>query len=235
MSTASAQPIKKVQPKRASKLWAIWVLPCLGVAGYAIVRYLATPPSEGHYSQRLPLLQIHAAAGAVALLTGPWQFWTWLRNAHRNWHRGLGRAFLVAVAVSSVAGFILSFHSEEGWATHLGFASLAIAWFCTAWMGYTTVRANRFRVHREWMVRSFALSLAAVMLRNELPVLLFVAHTSFHFAYITVSWICWIPNLIFAEWWIRRKNANIVFRATSPQISLTLDTPPCVEVRHYQE
>ena len=204
-STVSTQPIKDVRHKPASRLWAIWVLPCLGVAGYAIVRYLIMPPSEGHYSQRLPLLQIHAGAGTVALLTGPWQFWTWLRNTHCDWHRWLGRVFLVAVAASSVAGLLLSLRSEEGWATHLGFGLLAIVWFLTAWMGYTTVRAKQFRLHREWMVRSFALTLAAVTLRNELPVLLFVAHASFHVAYITVSWLCWVPNLIFAEWWIRRR------------------------------
>lgn len=163
------------------------------------------PPSQGHFSQRLLLLQVHATGGALALLTGPWQFWTWLRNTHREWHRELGRAFLLGVAASSAAGFILSFYSEEGWATHLGFGLLAAIWFWTAWMGYNAARARRFHLHFEWMVRSFALALAAVTLRNELPLLLFLAHASFHAAYITVSWLCWVPNLIFAEWWLRRR------------------------------
>lgn len=204
MAAASTQPMQKMRRSGGSRLWAIWVLPCVGVAGYAIVRYFIIPPSRGHYSLRLPLLQVHAGAGAVALLTGPWQFWTWLRNTHCRWHRWLGRIFLLAVAASSVAGFILSFHSEEGWATHLGFGALAVVWFLTAWMGYTTARAHQFRLHRQWMVRSFALALAAVTLRNELPLLLFVAHASFHAAYITVAWLSWVPNLIFAEWWLRR-------------------------------
>lgn len=50
MSTLSTPPIEKARQKHASKLWGIWVLPCLGVAGYAIVRYLIMPPSQGHYS-----------------------------------------------------------------------------------------------------------------------------------------------------------------------------------------
>jgi hypothetical protein len=29
------------------------------------------PPTEGHFSERLFLLQVHASGGAVALLTGP--------------------------------------------------------------------------------------------------------------------------------------------------------------------
>ncbi len=69
-------------------------------------------------------------------------------------------------------------------------------------MGYRTARMRRFQIHREWMVRSFALALAAVTLRVELPLLL-LAHNSFHAAYITVSWLCWIPNLILAECWLR--------------------------------
>src|SRR5579875_804533 len=175
MSAVGTEPLQKNVRKRASRLWAIWVLPCLGVAGYAIVRYLVIPPSQGHYSQRLPLLQLHATAGAIALLSGPWQFWTWLRNVHAAWHRWLGRVYLIAVAASSVAGFLLSFFSEEGWPTHFGFGVLAVLWFWTAWKGYATARAQRFRAHREWMVRSFALALAAFTLRNELPLLLFVA------------------------------------------------------------
>jgi hypothetical protein len=54
------------------------------------------------------------------------------------------------------------------------------------------------------MIRCFALALAAVTLRNELPMLLLAARLSFHAAYITVSWLCWVPNLIVAEWWLRR-------------------------------
>ena len=206
MPSGKPSGIEKQQRTRPSRLWAVWILPCAGVAGYAIVRYLIMPPSQGHYSQRLLLLQVHATAGALPLLTGPWQFWTRLRNTCRKLHRYLGRVFLLSVAVSSLAGFVLSFHSEEGWPTHLGFGLLAAVWFLTAWKGYTTAREKRFHLHREWMMRSFALALAAVTLRNELPLLLFVAHASFHVAYITVSWLCWVPNLIGAEWWLRHSS-----------------------------
>lgn len=204
MSSAILPRAKKEPLNDVAWAWAIWILPCVAVAGYAIARYLVAPPSQGHFAERLLLLQVHAGGGALALLTGPWQFSTWLRHTHRKWHRWLGRTFLLAVAASSVAGFTLAVYSEEGWATHAGFGSLAAVWFWTAWMGYSTARAQRFPLHREWMVRSFALALAAVTLRIELPLLLSVAHTSFHVAYITVSWLSWIPNLAVAEWWLRR-------------------------------
>ncbi len=202
--SAATTTIGPAERKRESRLWALWVLPCLGVAGYAIVRCFFVQFSDDHFAPRLAVLQVHAGAGAVSLLIGPWQFWTWLRKAHARWHRWLGRAYLAAVAVSALAGWILSAYSKEGWGTHLGFGLLAVVWFWTAAMGYRTARARQFRLHREWMVRSFALSLAAVTLRNELPLLLFVARLSFHAAFIIVAWLCWIPNLMFAEWWLRR-------------------------------
>jgi predicted membrane protein DUF2306 len=55
------------------------------------------------------------------------------------------------------------------------------------------------------MIRIFALTLAAVTLRNYMPLMLFVLHWSFRQSYITVSWLCWIPNLLIAEWMVRRR------------------------------
>ena len=215
MSTATVGTPNTGKPTRVSWIWAIWILPCVAVACYAIFHYVVRPPAQGHFSQRLLLLQVHASGGALALLTGPWQFWTGLRLRHREWHRWCGRIFLLSVAASSLAGLTLAGYSEEGWATHLGFGLLAAVWFWTAWMGYDTARRKQFTRHREWMIRSFALALAAVTLRIDLPVLLFVAHSSFHVAYITVSWFSWLPNLAVVEWWLRRTPARLqLSRAT---------------------
>lgn len=58
------------------------------------------------------------------------------------------------------------------------------------------------------MIRNFALTLAAVTLRNELPFMLFALHWPFPRSYITVSWLCWVPNALIAEWMVlQRKRA----------------------------
>ena len=51
------------------------------------------------------------------------------------------------------------------------------------------------------MIRSYALCLAAVMLRVYLP-LFGVLGVPFESSYPAISWLCWVPNLIVAEWWI---------------------------------
>ena len=72
-------------------------------------------------------------------------------------------------------------------------------------MAYRYVTAGQIAKHREWMIRNFSLSLAAVTLRQYLPFMLFVMHWPFLRAYVPISWLCWVPNLILAEWIIRRR------------------------------
>ena len=89
-------------------------------------------------------------------------------------------------------------------ATHFGFGALAVFWFFSGFEAYCMARKRDILAHRNWMIRNFALSLAAVTLRIYLPLLLLL-HCSFRHAYITVSWLCWVPNLLVAEWLVRRR------------------------------
>jgi hypothetical protein len=51
----------------------------------------------------------------------------------------------------------------------LGFGILAVLWFLTGLEAYRTVRRGNIEAHRRWMIRNFALTLAAVIPRNQLP------------------------------------------------------------------
>ena len=57
------------------------------------------------------------------------------------------------------------------------------------------------------MVRSYAVCYAAVMLRLQMWPLGSV-FGDFATAYQVVSWSCWVPNLVFAEWWLRRTSPS---------------------------
>ncbi len=64
------------------------------------------------------------------------------------------------------------------------------------------------------MIRSYALTFAAVTLRIYLP-LSQIAGMPFDPAYQTISWLCWVPNLIVAEWIILRQRAPAAVRPPS--------------------
>jgi uncharacterized membrane protein len=173
-----------------------------GVAGYALSYFLGLPfrIMDPHFFQVRHMLYGHVLGGAVALLSGPWQFSSRLRTSRPQLHRAIGYTYVTAIFVGGIFGLVLAKISMGGWITHLGFGSLAVAWMATTAVALNYARKGNFLRHRAWMVRSFALSLAAVSLRNYLPLL--SMRLPFLTAYAIVSWLCWVPNLILAEWLI---------------------------------
>ena len=58
--------------------------------------------------------------------------------------------------------------------------------------------------HRRWMTRSYALTTAAITLRIYLLIIL-TQNIPFVPAYRTIAWLCWIPNLLLAEFILIKK------------------------------
>ena len=80
---------------------------------------------------------------------------------------------------------------------------------------YRTIRAGDVVAHRRWAVRAFALTYSAVTLRLWLGVLMGAqiglggvdGDLAFDRAYVVVPFLCWVPNLIAAELYLRRRPA----------------------------
>lgn len=83
-----------------------------------------------------------------------------------------------------------------------GFIVLAVIWLTVTFRALQLARRREIGLHREWMIRSIALTFAGVMLRVWLPAQL-ITGVSFDVAYQVVAWLCWVPNLIVAEYFIR--------------------------------
>ncbi len=146
-----------------------------------------------------PALPIHAGLAALALLLGPVQFWGRKHGRRAAWHRATGALYMAACLLSAPAGLALALGTTAGPIATVGFGLLALAWFVTTAQGLRAVLARRFADHRRWMIRSFALTFAAVTLRLYLPIAPSFGY-DFMPAYIAVSWLCWVPNLLIAEW-----------------------------------
>lgn len=188
----------------SSAFWWIMLVLSLAVVGYG-VRYFIAMPRDDHFARYIIPLRLHIAGGMGALLAGPWQFSDKLRARALNFHRWLGRFYLLEVALGSIAGLVMATVSLEGMPTHFGFGILAALWFATGLQAYRAGRRGDVERHREWMIRNFALTLAAVTLRLYMPLMLALLHWPFRVAYITVAWLCWVPNLLVAERMVRRR------------------------------
>jgi uncharacterized membrane protein len=185
---------------------------CIGVAlvSYRILVLgpeIGFPDMRKHFSHA-PVLWTHALAAGLALGLMPFQFWRGLRNRRRDIHRWLGRAYVLAVGLGGVSGLYMSFHAMTGPVAGAGFLFLALAWLSTTGIALARVRGGDVAGHRRWMIRSAALTFAAVTLRIYLP-LSQVAGLPFDISYTVIAWACWVPNLIAVEWWLRRGQGRI--------------------------
>ena len=198
---------------RRPGLVALYVLSLL-VGAYAVVGYGLGPGStQLHPEMRATFvshpvgISTHIFASALALLLGPFQFSMRLRSRWPTLHRWTGRVYLgVAVLVGGIAGLYMSYFAFGGVAAKLGFACLACAWLFTGTRAYVAARQRDFVSHRRWMIRNYGLTFAAVTLRLYLPPV-FLLQLPFELAYPVIAWICWVPNLLLAQWFANRPHS----------------------------
>ena len=212
--------------------WGIMAFLAVGVTIVALAPYVtlnsenfnnATARYATESMLRYVGLFVHAFAGGIALLLGPFQFLDGFRKRRPVIHRWMGRIYLVSILIGGLSAFIIAPGMISGLVGEVGLMSLAVLWLWAGWNAYSSIRKGDVKSHREWMIRSFALTFAAATLRlwlgtliaTQLPFLqtkyagdfdaLFVE------AYRVVMWLCWVPNIIIAEMIIqRRRNPKVV-------------------------
>ena len=168
-------------------------------------------------------LFVHAFAGGIALLLGPFQFLDRFRKRRPVVHRWMGRLYLVSILIGGLSAFIIAPGMISGLVGEVGLMSLAVLWLWTGAMAYRSIRNGDVKSHREWMIRSFALTFAAATLRLWLGTLIATQmpflqtkyagdfDALFVEVYRVVMWLCWVPNIIIAEMIIqRRRNPKVV-------------------------
>ncbi len=190
--------------------WWLMTILAVGVAGYALALQDARP-NAGKVFGRVWIDYAHFALGGVALLVGPLAFRRDILRARPALHSGVGMVYMSAMFVSGIAGLAMACVADGGLIAQTGFGALAVLWLTTSGLGLVAIKRGDVLVHRRWMVRSYALCYAAVTLRLQLP----FRPESIEFldAYRVIAWSCWVPNLLFAELWLRVTTAAGALRA----------------------
>jgi len=150
-------------------------------------------------------LFLHITASVAALLIGPLQLLPRIRARHIAIHRWMGRVYVTMVALGGIAGLVMAPFAYGGIVSASGFGALALAWLGTTALGLKSIREGAVAEHRRCMLRSYALTMAGVMLRIYLPIAM-VAGAIFEPAYHLIAWLCWVPNLLLAELWLARRS-----------------------------
>ena len=211
MSATQVRTLRLESGAKAVRVLVIAVasLLCVFVALFSYRYLLGTedvPPVIANNLLKNPWLIIHVAGAATALLVGPLQFSSALRSRVPMVHRSLGRVYVVSCLLGGAAGFVLAFGASTGWFSTAGFGSLAVAWIITTSLAWRRAMQGQFIDHRAWMVRSFALTFAAVTLRLYLPLLPLLS-IPFDQGYRAISFLAWVPNLLAVELYLRNRRS----------------------------
>jgi uncharacterized membrane protein len=162
---------------------------------------------DHRFGEHPSLTRLHVVAGGLFLLLAPLQFSRRIRNSHGRVHRWLGRALLALLILSVTAsvpfGILAPYAgAPEGVIVTL-VALLTIGGAARAWWAIRTGRAG---LHREWMLRIFALAagIASVRLVDSMLVLLILPVVSSVTIFVLSLWLGWGLTLAGAEWWIAK-------------------------------
>ncbi len=210
MSDVTTTAPKDTPPKFGGRIVALLLLSLpIALYGLSFPWTNVNPP----FKERLLTLPWaalpHFLGGGIALLIGGLQFSARLRATRPKLHRLIGRVYLLAVLAGGLGGLSIATISHGGASTHIGFGMLALLWLGSGMAAWQAILRGDVRAHRRWMMRNFALTFAAVMLRIDIPILQAVFGVPFDEAYQTVAWLCWVPNLLIVEWWLLRDGAEL--------------------------
>lgn len=115
-------------------------------------------PQWAYYFPVRWLLLAHGLSGAAALCLGVSQFSNRLRRRHARVHRTLGRSYVTAVVISAPLGIWVTILRNE-LPLRVAVITQASLWFLTTAVAFYCIRHRNIEQHRQWMIRSYAITL----------------------------------------------------------------------------
>jgi len=165
IATAPVRAARGARPGKAL-LWTAMGLMTLSVALLSELPLFAPgTASRAHLFEIRWLLVPHIAGASVALTTGAVQFSSRIRRWSLGFHRMTGRIYVGAIFVAGPAAIVMSHGTVFFEATLVQ----AGAWLVTAAAALLTARNRQIEQHRQWVVRSYAVTFTFIVLHVVNP------------------------------------------------------------------
>jgi uncharacterized membrane protein len=150
-------------------LWATLGAMTISVILYSEVPFLQFPEQHPLLRADIWILIPHILGGTLALIIGPLQFSSRLRRHNPKFHRILGRVYVYSVFVAAPIGIVMATHSHRRMFT-LAISVQSGTWIITTAAAFLTARNRQIQQHREWMVRSYAVTFTFIATRFPRPI-----------------------------------------------------------------
>ena len=163
---------------------------------------------------RYPVLTlVHIIPGLVFILLAPFQFSKNIRSRNIRLHRRSGRVVLVSGLVTGITAFIMSIAMPSIGGVNQAAATIIFSLFFLFALikAYQKILKREIVLHREWMIRAYAIGLAIATIRPIVGIFFatsrFSGLTPYEF-FGTAFWIGFVLHLVIAEVWIYKTHVT---------------------------
>jgi uncharacterized membrane protein len=187
----------------------------LAFAGSRFANMGGNPPrADGfgiRYVQHPRLAVLHIVPGLLFLTLGALQFVAAIRHRHIRVHRRLGWVLVACAAVSGVSALVVNvrFPAYGGISTQAATIFFAVIFLFALTKATRHIRRKQVRLHREWMLRAFALAMGVASVRVFVVLFLALSRYRFEEVFGASFWLGFSVNLLAAEIWINRTRPYI--------------------------
>jgi uncharacterized membrane protein len=193
-----------------------------GLSISALIRYVLLDPAstnntlveqgmelyDFHYQPWNIVLLAHIVTASLAVVIGPFQFFKKIRMKRKKLHRNLGKIYITSILLSGISGIYLSFYAFGGLISKVGFFALSLAWLFTTYLAYIYIRNKQYKLHENWMYRSYAVTFVAITFRFWSAVIGY-SFDNFQMGYTAAIWVSLIGNLVGMEFWLKRESSRL--------------------------
>jgi len=151
----------------------------------------------------------HVYSSIFVLILGIFQFSAFVRTKFTHSHKLMGKFYIALILfLAGPSGLIMGYYANGGLVAKVSFCLLAVLWIVFTYKAYKHAINKDWKKHRNFMSRSYALTLSAISLR----LFKWIIVTLFEFppmdTYIIVAWLGWVLNWAIVELVILTKNIS---------------------------
>ncbi|MGZ4079121.1 MAG: DUF2306 domain-containing protein, partial [Bacteroidia bacterium] len=133
-------------------------------------------------------------------------FSSYLQNNYRKVHRLIGKIYVFNILIINFpAALIMAYYANGFLPSKIAFFILDSLWFGFTLKAFLEAKRRNIASHKEFMIRSYALTFSAITLRTWKLILSGMYNIEPITLYMIDAWLGFVPNLLIAEYLIRRK------------------------------
>ena len=165
------------------------------------------PPVDAfglRYVQHPGVALLHMLPGLLFLTLAPLQFVARIRRERIGFHRGLGRILAICATISGVSAMIINFlfPAFGGISTQTATVFFGVIFLFSLAKAIFHIRRKEVGLHREWMIRTFALAMGVASIRVFIALFTILSDLGLEQVFGASFWLGFGTNMVVAEIWI---------------------------------